>query len=212
MNGNLKRLVPIFCAGMFIYSGCTKQQSVKTDPSIAPSVATGSASMPAPAQPGQSGTVLPEKAASASVANASSPSAAGQAGQPIAVPATKPESAKVVATADAPKGFEKIYFDFDSSALSEPARQTLTGNLERLKENPRAKLRIEGHCDERGSDEYNLALSERRAQAALKYLAALGIAEERLSAIGYGEEKPADPGHDQTAWDKNRRDEFNIVK
>ena len=72
-------------------------------------------------------------------------------------------------------------------------------------------MRIEGHCDERGSDEYNLALGEQRAQAAARYLTTLGISGERLSTISFGKEKPADPGHDENAWAKNRRDEFIIT-
>ena len=209
MNGNLKRLVPIFCAGMFIYSGCTKQQSVKTDPSLAPSATNASERVSA--QAGASGSVLQEQTgAAASLADA--PAATGTAASLAAAQSAQPQGAGNGAAGSVPKGLENIYFDFDSSALSAAARATLTANFERLKEDPRAELRIEGHCDERGSDEYNLALSERRAQAALKYLNALGIPAERLAAIGYGEEKPADAGRDQGAWDKNRRDEFAIIK
>lgn len=80
-----------------------------------------------------------------------------------------------------------------------------------MRNNPTVKIQIEGHCDERGSDAYNLALGERRAKAALQYLVTLGIPDKRLSVISYGKEKPADPGHDETSWSKNRRDEFVIV-
>lgn len=105
---------------------------------------------------------------------------------------------------------EKIHFDFDRYTLSPEARDTLVQNAKRLRSVPGAKLRIAGHCDERGSDDYNLALSERRATAAMQYLVALGIPEERLSVIGYGKEKPAVVGHDEEAWRENRRDEFEI--
>ncbi|HYS43726.1 MAG TPA: OmpA family protein, partial [Geobacteraceae bacterium] len=81
-----------------------------------------------------------------------------------------------------------------------------------LKKSVSLKIQIEGHCDERGSDEYNLALGEKRAKAALNYLVTLGVPAARLSFISYGKEKPADPGHDDAAWAKNRRDEFAIVK
>jgi peptidoglycan-associated lipoprotein len=74
------------------------------------------------------------------------------------------------------------------------------------------KLRIEGHSDERGSAEYNLALGERRAKAAAKYLVTMGVKPDRLSTISYGEEHPAVQGHDESAWSKNRRDEFVIQK
>lgn len=207
MNANLKRLTPIFCVGMLMYSGCTKQQSVKVDPSLAPSATTVSQS--AQPQSGASGAVQQEQARQENAATASAVAASSPQKGEQTLP---PQAVKHLAAADLQSGYQNIYFDFDSSALSEAARKTLTGNFERLKENPRAELRIGGHCDERGSDEYNLALSERRARTALNYLTALGIPAERLSAVGYGEEKPADPGHDQAAWDKNRRDEFAIVK
>ena len=106
---------------------------------------------------------------------------------------------------------ENIYFDFDSAVLSQEARKKLVMNAEKLNKDGKVKIRIEGNCDERGSDEYNIALGERRAKAALKYLATLGIPEKRLSSISYGKEKPAVERHDEDAWAKNRRDEFVIV-
>ena len=106
---------------------------------------------------------------------------------------------------------ESVYFDFDSSVLSQDARKKLVNNAEKLSKDGKVRIRIEGNCDERGSDEYNIALGERRAKAAIQYLATLGIPEKRLSSISYGKEKPAVEGHDETAWAKNRRDEFVIV-
>lgn len=109
--------------------------------------------------------------------------------------------------------FDKIYFDFDSYVLSQQARDILSKNADLLKNKDASlKIQIEGHCDERGTDEYNLALGEKRAKAALNYLVTLGIPAERLSIISYGKEKPADPGHDEAAWEKNRRDEFVVVQ
>jgi peptidoglycan-associated lipoprotein len=90
------------------------------------------------------------------------------------------------------------------------ARQTLVNNAERLKQASEIMISIEGNCDERGSDEYNLALGERRAKAAMQYLVTLGIPEKRLSVISYGKEKPAVDGHNEASWAKNRRDEFVI--
>lgn len=81
-----------------------------------------------------------------------------------------------------------------------------------MSKNADANIRIEGHCDERGTSEYNLALGDRRANSAKKYLVDLGISAERLSTISYGEEKPADPGHNEAAWAKNRRDEIKRMK
>jgi len=107
---------------------------------------------------------------------------------------------------------EKIYFDFDRSELKPEARATLKRKADWLRANPAFFVRIEGHCDERGTNEYNLALGERRAGAAKKFLTALGISDKRLRTISFGEEKPADPGHNESAWSLNRRDEFQLVK
>jgi len=108
---------------------------------------------------------------------------------------------------------EKIHFDFDSYLLSSAARDTLSNNAEYLmKKNTAIKIQIEGHCDEQGSDVYNLALGERRAQAAFDYLKTLGVPAARLSVISYGEEMPLYAEHDETAWAENRRAEFVIIK
>ena len=105
-----------------------------------------------------------------------------------------------------------IYFDFDKSNLKPPAVAKLDNVADFMSKNADANIRIEGHCDERGTSEYNLALGDRRANSAKKYLVDLGISAERLSTISYGEEKPADPGHDEAAWAKNRRDEIKRMK
>jgi len=105
-----------------------------------------------------------------------------------------------------------IYFDFDKYDLRPDARKTLEENAKVLKENPTWKILIEGHCDERGSNEYNLALGERRARAAMEYLIQLGIDPSRLSIVSYGEERPVDPRHCEEAWAKNRRCEFVVVE
>jgi len=107
---------------------------------------------------------------------------------------------------------QRIFFDFDQYTLTDVARATLAGNAAYLQANPSTRLRIEGHCDERGSDEYNLALGERRAMAAKNYLETLGVAGDRLSIISYGEEMPLDPGHGEEAWAKNRRAEFKPLR
>jgi len=105
-----------------------------------------------------------------------------------------------------------IYFDFDKSTLKAIARDNLTKKANWLRANPNFSLRIEGHCDEQGSNHYNLALGERRASATAKFLTGLGISADRISTISYGEERPAVPGHDEEAWAKNRRAEFRIIK
>lgn len=107
---------------------------------------------------------------------------------------------------------EHIYFDFDRAELKPEARAILVKKAEWLRKHPEYSVLIEGHCDERGTNEYNLALGDRRANAAWKFLNALGISGERMSTISYGEERPADPRHNQEAWAKNRRDEFKVIK
>ncbi len=105
-------------------------------------------------------------------------------------------------------GLERIYFDFDQYVLTPTAKQTLGNNAQLLKAAPGIKVQIEGHCDERGSDEYNLALGEKRALATKNYLVSLGVAADRMSVISYGEELPLDPAQSEAAWAKNRRAEF----
>jgi peptidoglycan-associated lipoprotein len=107
---------------------------------------------------------------------------------------------------------ENINFDFDKSELKPEARAILVKKAEWLRNNSEFSVRIEGHCDERGTNEYNLALGERRANAAWKFLNALGISGSRMTTISYGEERPADPRHNETAWSKNRRDEFKLIR
>jgi peptidoglycan-associated lipoprotein len=109
-------------------------------------------------------------------------------------------------------GLQRIHFAYDQHTLSDQSREILAGNAAWMKANPGAKVVIEGHCDERGSDEYNLALGERRAQAAQSYLVSLGIDSGRLSTVSYGEERPLTPGQGEQAWVQNRRAEFKVVK
>jgi len=135
--------------------------------------------------------------------------------EPVKQEAPKPAP---VQEASAPKAaeavvLETVYFDFDKSDLRQDARDALSKNAEALlKKVADAKIKIEGHCDERGTDEYNLALGDRRAKSVAKYLATLGVNVERISTISFGEEKPAVQGNDEAAWSKNRRAEFVIVK
>ena len=101
-----------------------------------------------------------------------------------------------------------VYFSFDSSSLTKNAIKLLKEKADWLMNNPTYKLVIEGHCDERGTTEYNIALGDRRAERTKQYLISLGISENRLSTISYGEEKPAYSDKNEKAWTKNRRAEF----
>ncbi|RME01481.1 MAG: peptidoglycan-associated lipoprotein Pal [Deltaproteobacteria bacterium] len=104
----------------------------------------------------------------------------------------------------------KIHFDFDKADIRPDAEPVLRQLAELLREFPNKPLTIEGHCDERGSEEYNLALGERRAEAAKRYLMSLGIDENRIETISYGESRPIDPASNEEAWAKNRRAEFKV--
>ena len=103
------------------------------------------------------------------------------------------------------------FFPLDSADLDEAARSVVAANADVIKRYPQWVITIEGHCDERGTTEYNLALGERRANAAKDYLVRLGVDASRVSIISYGEERPVDPGHDESAWSKNRRAAFVVL-
>jgi len=106
---------------------------------------------------------------------------------------------------------ESIYFDFDKSFIQLEYRSVLKEKAEFLKDNPDIYIRIEGNCDERGTNEYNLALGERRANSAAKFLISLGISPGRIETISYGEERPLATGHGEGAWAQNRRDDFVVI-
>ena len=104
-----------------------------------------------------------------------------------------------------------IYFDFDKSTIRSDAAATLDRKVPWLQANPGMRIRIEGNADERGSDEYNLALGQRRAASAKRYLVDHGIAADRFDLVSYGEERPVCTEHNETCWQQNRRDDFRIV-
>jgi len=161
--------------------GCSKKQTVKSEgaPGAAPGVVTEAPVKEAPSAP-------------------------------VAVaPATPPAAAPGVAvTEEKLSQFDDVRFDFDKSEVKEDGRKTCGVVAGYLKKNPNAKMLIEGHCDERGTAEYNMALGERRATAVMTYLVSLGVPKAALSAVSFGKEKPLDPGHDEGAWAKNRRAHF----
>ena len=138
---------------------------------------------------------------------------------PVAEPTPgppEPVAADVFATRDIDEinknsPFQPVFFLFDSSDVDGPGQQALNTNAEILKKYPTWVITIEGHADERGTAEYNLALGERRAVAARTYLVSLGVPADRLRTVSYGKEFPFDPGHDEAAWAKNRRAQFVVT-
>ena len=112
------------------------------------------------------------------------------------------------ATSDGP--LKDIDFAFDSYKLDATAKATMVSNAEWLKANESTSVQVEGHCDERGTNEYNMVLGANRARAGADYLRSLGVASSRISTVSYGEELPVDPAHNEEAWAKNRRDHFKV--
>jgi peptidoglycan-associated lipoprotein len=182
--------------GAILAGGCAKNEVIKKDQPMAPSANV----VPAKVQPKQ------EQAKASAVEQA-----------PVSKEVVKESDAPVAAVtgtdqaAELRKGLQTIYFNFDSATLSEQARNTLAKDADLLKNIGKAKIRVEGNCDERGSDDYNLALGEKRAKEAVQYLANLGIPTEQLTVISYGKEKPVATGHDEASWAKNRRDDFVVL-
>jgi peptidoglycan-associated lipoprotein len=198
--------IVVLCIATVVSGGCAKKDMVKTEGQTPSTQAVP----PAAVEPESART--PAKDLTGRETGGKEPLVE----TPTREAAIKPEASRETSTGQTPGALEqelqKIYFNFDSATLSDDARANLSKNAALLAKQPSVKLQIEGNCDERGSDEYNLALGERRAKAARDYLVNLGVAPERLSVISYGEEKPVDQGHDEAAWAKNRRDEFVIIK
>jgi peptidoglycan-associated lipoprotein len=126
---------------------------------------------------------------------------------PAEVPVTPPPPPPPAAV-PAPSPLKDVFFDFDKAGIRNDQKAALNDNVGWLKVNTGAKLLIEGHTDERGTAEYNLALGERRAKAVKDYLVGAGIAADRISTISYGKERPFVLGHDESAWKWNRRAHF----
>lgn len=121
--------------------------------------------------------------------------------------------AEALPTQDKPvlAGLQPVPFSYDQHLLSEESRNIIVANATILKAANRVKFQLAGHCDERGSDQYNIALGERRAEAVRAYLLELGIDTGRMTTVSYGEEQPLDAGHNESAWRKNRRVEFILL-
>jgi peptidoglycan-associated lipoprotein len=132
-------------------------------------------------------------------------------------PVTPAEQYHAQGQADLDKALEQlrnvsVFFEFDSSTLTKDAQEKLSNVASVLTAHPELKVRIEGNADERGSEQYNLALGQRRADAAKKYLDNLGVKGEQITSISFGAEKPKATGHDEEAWKQNRRDDVNAQK
>ncbi|MDZ7343235.1 MAG: peptidoglycan-associated lipoprotein Pal [candidate division KSB1 bacterium] len=131
--------------------------------------------------------------------------------EPVAEPRPEEKAAPETAQKEmGPLHLESVHFDFDKYDLKPMTREVLAEHAQALKQRPEVSVVIEGHCDERGTVEYNLALGDRRAKAVKDYLVWLGADPSRLTTVSYGKERPVDPRHNEEAWAKNRRAEFVI--
>ena len=122
------------------------------------------------------------------------------------------EASDPMSNVDIGEPYVKIYFDYDQDTLREDALSDLLKVSKLMKDNPKYTLLVEGHADERGTREYNLALSERRAKAVEDFLSASGVSSFNIEVVGYGEEKPVDNGSNESAWSQNRRAELFFIK
>lgn len=190
MKKNLTWLVilVLFTFGMTIFTGCAEKKSV-----VKNEIPQVQETAPTPIQQSESETA--KQAPSTKTAN-------------IKESAVE-QSSLMGATAKSP--VSDINFDFDSSAIGPDAREILQVNADFLSKNRVSAIVVEGHCDERGTTEYNMALGQRRAQETKKYLVNLGINESKITTISYGDERPLDTGNNEEAWAKNRRAHFVVT-
>ncbi len=186
--------------------GCAKQPELGTagPAGMGPSAVTAPAGpgSPATGAPGSSGgeiavtrPTLPTETPIESRPSLSSPAAGTVSG----------------AGAQAASALQDVFFDYDSSAIRGDQQSVLAADVAWLQANPGVRLSLEGHCDERGTPEFNLALGDRRAKAVRAYLVAAGVGADRITTISYGEERPFVPGHDESAWRWNRRVHFVVA-
>lgn len=196
MKSRLPMLVTL-AVTMFVVSAC-KPKTAQTTPN--PAVAADSANRAAEAErarrEAESRAAAEREAAARATRDAEARAAAERA-------AALDAARRAFTTA--------IYFDLDKSDLTAEARATLDAKLPLMRANSGMRIRIAGHTDERGSDAYNIALGQRRAAAAKRYLVDNGIAADRIDVVSFGEDRPAMQGSDESAWSRNRRDEFEII-
>jgi peptidoglycan-associated lipoprotein len=187
----MKKSIIFLCLVVFVlaYAGCAGKQLVKSDGTAS---AQNNSAIKQNGQPGIGGSSAKQEES---------------AKRSIGKEQTTMEPATSQITAD----LKDIHFDFDRYSISQEDRKIISSHADYLLKNKNVKIVIEGNCDERGTTEYNLALGDKRAQEAKKFLVNSGVDKKRIKAISYGKERPLDPDHNEEAWAKNRRDHF-VVK
>jgi peptidoglycan-associated lipoprotein len=191
-------IVLICLAAIVAVAGCSN----KKPPLVAPTT-----SVPSP-------TPFPTASGSGSGTGSSTadrPPAPPPVPEPMGAVTSDPLAAKTPEEINSNSPLKPVFFAFDSDELDDTARQALNENAQVLKNYPTWVIAIEGHCDERGTAEYNLALGDRRAQAARNYLLSLGVSAARIRTVSYGKEFPFDPGHTESSWAQNRRAQFMVT-
>ena len=192
-NLTLTGIFIVLIFGLTIFTGCAEKKSVVTNNSTQEKeVASAQTAAKTTDASNPSNTINPNDATNQNYT-------------------ARKQSTRVETTATAEASVRDINFDFDSSIIRPDAREILKVNSDFLLKNRISSIVIEGHCDERGTAEYNMALGQRRAQETKKYLINLGIKESIIKTISYGEERPLDPDHNEEAWAKNRRAHFVVT-
>jgi peptidoglycan-associated lipoprotein len=186
----------LLIAGMLSALGCAQNEAMRRDEGLVPA---------APQR-----TVEPRKEVPVLPGTSDSLTSAGTDAKAVQIVPADASADTQQNSLEQNPALSTVYFGFDSYILTPESGTTLQANFKKLAGRP--MIRIEGHCDEQGSSEYNLALGEKRARAAQTYLVTLGYPAGKISAISYGKERPADKGHDEAAWAKNRRAELKIGK
>jgi len=194
-------LAVVFLIGALALAGCPKRPEVmQAAPAPAgPAAATVPGAAPAQPSPQTAETPVTRPAAPAETPVQAAPAPAAAAPAAAAQPGVP-----------GPSPLKDVFFDYDKANIRDDQKAALNDNVGWLKGNTGAKVLLEGHCDERGTAEYNLGLGERRSKAVKDYLIAAGIAADRVSTISYGKERPFVLGHDESAWKWNRRGHFVV--
>ncbi len=186
-----RQLVVIALLALLVAGACAKKKPPVARPTMPPPAASGpttAARPPAPPEPVQEPQPVPAEPITSDTLSASD-----------------------IDTLNRNSPFQPVFYGYDQDTIDEAGQQALNTNAALMKKYPTWIVTIEGHSDERGTAEYNLALGERRALAARNYLVSLGIPADRLRTVSYGKEFPFEPGHDEGSWSKNRRAHFVVT-
>jgi peptidoglycan-associated lipoprotein len=198
----LSRCAHVTIASLLVFgallAGCAKRPA--TTQAAAPPPTAAAATTPSPSGP------QPAQTAPSGGGETSNPSTTAPAPGSTAAPATRPVPSEFTAN----ENLKDIFFDFDKYDIRPTDAKTLDANASWLKSNPNHLVLIEGHCDERGTNEYNLALGERRAKSTMNYLVSQGVQASRITIISYGEERPTCTQKNEECWAKNRRAHFLV--